>query len=104
MRVQDIQRMRLALLIKAQYESQADFVRRTGQNQGEISALLKNKSFWEKKARRIETDCGLEIGWLDRLDQALETENEDRSSRTIIPISARERELFDLFASLPRSE
>ncbi|WP_203224822.1 hypothetical protein [Candidatus Glomeribacter gigasporarum] len=57
-----------------------------------------------KKARRIETDCGLEIGWLDRLDQALETENEDRSSRTIIPISARERELFDLFASLPRSE
>jgi phage repressor protein C with HTH and peptisase S24 domain len=65
MEIVDIRRARLAQLIRERYESQADFVSKTGYNQGEVSALLKNKSFGEKKARKIETDCGLPAGWLD---------------------------------------
>ena len=65
----DIRRLRLAQLISERYESQADFVAKTGYNQGEVSALLKTKSFGEKKARRIEVDCGLPVGWLDTLDK-----------------------------------
>jgi len=65
MEIQDIRRARLAQLIREQFESQADFVSKTGANQGEVSALLRNKSFGEKKARKIETDCGLPVGWLD---------------------------------------
>lgn len=65
MEIVDIRRARLAQLIRDRYESQADFVSKTGYNQGEVSALLKNKSFGEKKARKIEADCGLPPGWLD---------------------------------------
>ncbi len=65
MQIQDIRRARLAQLIRENYESQADFVTKTGENQGEISALLKTKSFGEKKARKIESECGLPTGWLD---------------------------------------
>ncbi len=65
MEIQDIRRARLAQLIRDHYESQADFVFRTGINQGEVSSLLKNKSFGEKKARKIEVDSGLPNMWLD---------------------------------------
>lgn len=65
MEIVDTRRARLAQLIRERYESQADFVAKTGINQGEVSALLKNKSFGEKKARKIEADCGLPTGWLD---------------------------------------
>jgi hypothetical protein len=61
-------RLRLKLLIKEKFNgSQAEFVTRTGQNQGEVSALLKTKSFGETKARKIEQECGLPIDWLDRM-------------------------------------
>lgn len=60
-----VRRARLAQLIDERYKSQADFVAKTGENQGEVSALLKNKSFGEKKARSIEVKCGLPAGWLD---------------------------------------
>jgi phage repressor protein C with HTH and peptisase S24 domain len=66
MDIQSIRRARLAQLIKEKFEnSQAKFVAGTGQNQGEVSALLKNKSFGEKKARKIEIDCAIPVGWLD---------------------------------------
>jgi len=61
----DIRRARLAQLISERYKSQADFVSQTGENQGEVSALLRDKSFGEKKARSIEAKCKLEAGWLD---------------------------------------
>lgn len=65
----DIRRKRLALLIQEKYDnSQASFVSATGENQGEVSALLKNKSFGEKKARSIEEKCLLPVGWLDISD------------------------------------
>lgn len=44
---------------------QSRFVAATDINQGELSALLKNKSFGEKKARKIETAAGMPAGWLD---------------------------------------
>jgi hypothetical protein len=66
MKIQDIRRARLAQLIETHYGSQAAFIEATDQNQGEISSLLKNKSFGEKKARSIEDKCGLTSGWLDQ--------------------------------------
>jgi hypothetical protein len=67
MKIQDIGRLRLAELIQSErYGSQSAFVERTGENQGEISALLKDKSFGEKKARKIDGKCGLPEGWLDQ--------------------------------------
>jgi SOS-response transcriptional repressor LexA len=66
MDIQDVRRRRLAQLIEEKYDGvQAKFVSETGQNQGEISALLKNKSFGEKKARKIEQACDLPDKWLD---------------------------------------
>lgn len=65
----DIRRARLAQLIRERYDDkQSVFVARTGQNQSEISGLLKAKSFGEKKARSIELICGLPSGWLDGND------------------------------------
>ena len=44
---------------------QAQFVAETGINQGELSALLKNKTFGERKARKIEQQAGMPQRWLD---------------------------------------
>ena len=44
---------------------QAAFAASAAINQGELSALLKNKSFGEKKARKIEQDAGMPAMWLD---------------------------------------
>ena len=61
-------RLRLAQLIDERFGgSQAAFVDHTNENQGEVSALLKNKSFGEKKARSLEQKCGLPSGWLDEV-------------------------------------
>jgi phage repressor protein C with HTH and peptisase S24 domain len=68
MDIQSIRRLRLAQLISENYGSQAKFIDSTGENQGEVSALLKSKSFGEKKARKIEMKAGLPAGWLDTLD------------------------------------
>lgn len=66
MEIQDIRRARLAQLIEEKYEgSQAKYVDETGENQGETSALLRSKSFGERKARKIEAKANLPTGWLD---------------------------------------
>lgn len=44
---------------------QASFVAKTEINQGELSGLLKNKSFGEKRARAIEKLAGMPPGYLD---------------------------------------
>lgn len=46
---------------------QAAFVDKTGINQGELSGLLKKKSFGEKKARALEKQAGMPDGWLDSI-------------------------------------
>lgn len=71
MTIQDIRRERLAKLIEDKYESQAAFITATSESQSEVSGLLREKSFGEKKARKIEVKCGLPIGWLDSLDMEL---------------------------------
>ncbi len=59
-------RKRLQSWIDIHYKGvQAAFIEKTGINQGELSALLKTKSFGEKKARKIEVDCGMPNMWLD---------------------------------------
>jgi hypothetical protein len=66
MEIQDIRRARLAQLIQERYgNSQARFVDETGENQGEVSGLLRAKSFGERKARKLEAKCSLPVGWLD---------------------------------------
>ena len=37
-------------------------------NQGELSALLRNKSFGERKARSLEKQAGMPTGYLDWID------------------------------------
>jgi 3,4-dihydroxy 2-butanone 4-phosphate synthase/GTP cyclohydrolase II len=44
---------------------QSRFAAETGINQGELSALLKNKTFGERKARKIEQSAGMPLLWLD---------------------------------------
>jgi hypothetical protein len=48
--------------------SQARFVEVTGINQGELSGLLKTKSFGEKKARTLEIQAGMPPMYLDAVD------------------------------------
>ena len=68
MDIQDIRRKNLERLIQEKYGNQAGFVRATGINQGELSAILRGaKSFGEKKARKLEQDAGLQPGLLDHV-------------------------------------
>lgn len=65
----DIRRERLKALIAERYNGiQANMVRDTGINAGELSALMRNKSFGEKKARALEKQLGLPDKWLDGVD------------------------------------
>lgn len=59
-------RLKLQHLIDTQYGgSQAAFALKTEINQGELSGLLRNKSFGEKKARKLEQLAALPSGYLD---------------------------------------
>ncbi len=67
MDIQNVRRKNLEQLIREKYGHQAGFIRATGINQGELSAILRGvKSFGEKKARKLEQDAGLLPGLLDR--------------------------------------
>jgi phage repressor protein C with HTH and peptisase S24 domain len=70
MKIQDsitnTRRANLARWIKDHCEGQqAKFVELTGINQGELSSLLKDKSFGEKKARKLEQQAGMPPLYLD---------------------------------------
>ncbi|WP_165008021.1 bifunctional 3,4-dihydroxy-2-butanone-4-phosphate synthase/GTP cyclohydrolase II [Neisseria yangbaofengii] len=68
MTITELRRHNLRLWINRQCGGQqARLVEATGINQGELSALLKNKSFGEKKARKIEHDAAMPEMWLDTL-------------------------------------
>lgn len=59
-------RKKLQHVIDTQFgRSQAKFIEKTGINQGELSGLLKEKSFGEKKARNLELQAELPNGYLD---------------------------------------
>lgn len=57
-------RRRLRQWIEDRFENQAAFAAATGINQGELSLLLKDKSFGEKKAATIEAAAGMPSGYL----------------------------------------
>ena len=59
-------RRQLRAWIEAHYESQADFVIKNKLNQGEISGLLRTKSFGSVKARRLELQAQLPSRYLDQ--------------------------------------
>jgi 3,4-dihydroxy 2-butanone 4-phosphate synthase/GTP cyclohydrolase II len=78
MQIQDIRRQRLRQLIQERYDdSQARFIDETGENQGEISGLLRTKSFGEKKARNLERKAGLPAGWLDTPQEPTDTASDE---------------------------
>lgn len=52
--------------------AQARFVDDTGINQGELSGLLRSKSFGEKKARALEIEARMPPDWLDEDHSVLE--------------------------------
>lgn len=59
-------RKKLQHVIDTQFGgSQAKFIEKIEINQGELSGLLKQKSFGEKKARNIERQAELPAGYLD---------------------------------------
>jgi phage repressor protein C with HTH and peptisase S24 domain len=67
----DRRRARLSELIRLHFEDrQKAFIDRTGINQGELSGLLKDKSFGGLKARALESAAGLLPGSLDAAEGA----------------------------------
>lgn len=67
--VVEIRRARLKRVIEDRYRGiQANMVRDTGINAGELSGLLKTRFFGEKKARTLERQIGLSDMWLDGVD------------------------------------
>lgn len=95
-----LRRRNLAELISSRYESQADFVQKTEQSQSEVSGLLKAKSFGEKKARTIETSCGLPPLWLDTDHRELPLEPPREVSRSSLVSIVDDQ--FDEFLEIPR--
>lgn len=71
MDIQDIRRRRLQILIDREYGGvQANFIEKTGINQGELSGLLGGKrTFGERKARGIERQTELDAFWLDQNEE-----------------------------------
>ena len=66
MTITDLRRRNLRQWIDERYGGQqCRFVEATAINQGELSALLKNKSFGEKKARKLEATAAMPAMWLD---------------------------------------
>jgi phage repressor protein C with HTH and peptisase S24 domain len=64
--IQELRRANLWHLIQDRYDGkQAAVVELTGINQGELSQLLRDKSFGEKKARKLEEQLDLPAGYFD---------------------------------------
>lgn len=65
--IQTTRRERLRQLIEDRFGGrQSALVEEIGINQGELSGLLKTKSFGEKKARSLEEQLKLPSKWLDQ--------------------------------------
>jgi SOS-response transcriptional repressor LexA len=63
-------RLRLKLWLDMHFQGQQSaFIEATGINQGELSGLLKSKSFGEKKARTIEKQAGMPYHWLEEISK-----------------------------------
>ena len=78
---------------------QIDFVSATGINQGELSALLKNKPFGERKARKIEHSAGMPALWLDT-DHSQPASAPQPTHRNTHPMSAPISAIPEILADL----
>ena len=78
---------------------QIDFVSATGINQGELSALLKNKPFGERKARKIEHSAGMPALWLDT-DHSSPTSAPQPTDRNTHPMSTPISTIPEILADL----
>ncbi|OAM24298.1 3,4-dihydroxy-2-butanone-4-phosphate synthase [Eikenella corrodens] len=78
---------------------QIDFVSATGINQGELSALLKNKPFGERKARKIEHSAGMPALWLDT-DHSSPASAPQPTHRNTHPMSAPISTIPEILADL----
>ena len=63
---------------------QALFAQTAAVNPGELSALLKNKSFGEKKARKIEQAAAMPAMWLDTVHAPSQNLQEGRHAMTAV--------------------
>ena len=63
---------------------QALFVQTAAVNPGELSALLKNKSFGEKKARKIEQAAAMPAMWLDTVHAPSQNLQEGKHTMTAV--------------------
>lgn len=54
-------------------------------NQGELSGLLKTKSFGEKKARKLEKDCGMPPMYLDGVHGSATAAQEPSAATYTLP-------------------
>lgn len=61
----ELRRKNLNIWIRDHYKNQAEFIARHDLNQGEVSGLLRNKSFGEVKARNLEEACNMPHMYLD---------------------------------------
>jgi hypothetical protein len=70
--------------------SQASFIRATNPqiNQGELSGLLKDKSFEQKRALKLEKQAGMPTGYLanplDTVDATIQAENDIAAIQMIV--------------------
>lgn len=77
--------------IKTHFDgSQSRFIEACGErgievNQGELSGLLKTKSFGEKKARKLEKDCGMPPMYLDGIQSGVMTVQEPLAPAYVFP-------------------
>lgn len=86
-------RKNLAKWIHLMYEdSQARFIDDTGINQGELSGLLKSKSFGEKEARNLEKQARMPDLYLDQPDE----EDSETTSLVISSIEKRKKGLLTI--------
>lgn len=67
--VVELRRKNLRQWIRDHYKNQAEFVSRHELNQGEISALMRDKAFGEVKARNLEQICNMPHMYLDGADE-----------------------------------
>ena len=93
----DLRRRNLRQWIEKYYGGlQTRFAEAVCLNTGELSSLLKNKSFGEKKARKIEQAANMPAMWLDQAKPAAQTDHQER--RTMSHISTIPEILADIKA------
>ena len=91
MNTTDLRRHNLRQWITRHHNGQqTKFAQAIAINQGELSALLKNKSFGEKKARKIEQAANMPDMWLDQ-------DHQDRHAPTI----SQERNTMSHISTIP---